>query len=96
MAYDYDRKVTAAKKPSAKELREDMGNLVKVLKTMDDYLFDGMKPSGASKALGVLATAERLVGGLRKKLESASESALDDHPIFNKTRRIDDRLVPAQ
>lgn len=77
MPYTYER--TAAKGDAelpiklVKNLRGDLNQAVSVLKTVDDYLYEGSTTGHAAKALGALTTAERLLGGLRKNLEKASK-----------------------
>jgi hypothetical protein len=72
MAYDYDRNKTAGP-PKAGELRKKLQTVIKTYKGIDDYLFAEMTKAGAQKALGVLATAERLSNGLREELEKVAK-----------------------
>ncbi len=70
MAYTYDRTVTAVTKTQVKALKGSRDKIVEVLQSMDKHLTDGMEEADAARALGVLATAERLTEGLRERLEN--------------------------
>jgi hypothetical protein len=62
-----------AKAPTLKGIRNQLKNLLAVLGGADDYLYEGATKAGTAKALGVVATSERLLEGLRKSLEESTK-----------------------
>ncbi len=67
--YSYDYRQAAAKAQDVRAARDSIKRVIKTLSEADDYLYEGATPSAIAKALGVVTTAERLMGGVRENLE---------------------------
>lgn len=64
--------VTAASASQIRKIRGSLKQVIDTFKSIDDYLYEDAGEAAMAKALGALATAERLTNGLRERLEEVT------------------------